>query len=91
MCSFVIAFHRSVNLFISNSSLLFIQIKQFYMLLLCYCDQLTDRNDLRKEGFIWTHGFRRLSPNICPHAVHYRADVKQRKGVQNEAKARYSL
>lgn len=61
------------------------------MLLLCYCDQIADRKDLRKEVFIWAHGFRGLSPNISPHAVNYRADVKQRKEVQNEAKARYSL
>ena len=61
------------------------------MLLLCCCDQLADRKDLKKVGFIWTHGFRALSPNICPRADNYRADMKQRKGVQNEAKARYSL
>lgn len=61
------------------------------MLLLCYCDQIADRKDLRKEVFIWSHGFRGLSPNISPHAVNYRADVKQRKGVQNEAKEKNSL
>lgn len=42
MCIFVVVFHPSVgNLFISNSSFLFIRIKQSYMLLLC-C-QLADR------------------------------------------------
>lgn len=29
-----------------------------------YCDKLLDRNDLREEGFIWTHSFRDSSRQL---------------------------
>lgn len=61
------------------------------MLLLYYCDKLADRKNLEKMDLFGLMDLDGSVHHTCPYAVNHRADVKQRKGIQNEARSRHTL
>lgn len=58
---------------------------------LYYCDKLADRKNLRKDGLFGFIDSEGSVYHTCPYAVNHRADVKQKKGISNEARTRNTL